>query len=229
LLPALACIVGARNDAAELTEFLNLTASLKGNQASEVQASLLQGLAEGLQRGHAAREVTPAAQQALERLLSAPAARVQRQAFQVAGLVKLKDSTILTSRRAAAVGALRDERQPLKDRLRAFDTLQGAPLAELMPLQDLLGARQPLEIQLAVVQTFADSRDDSAPAVLLKEWPRLSPGVQAAVVAALCGRQNRLKQLLDAIEKGTIDAASVPPLRQTQLSANRDATIRSRA
>jgi putative membrane-bound dehydrogenase-like protein len=229
LLPAAASVVGARNDAAELTEFLLLIAGLNGRQFAAIQASLLQGLAEGLQRAHAAKELAPAAQQALERLLSAPAAPVRRQAFQVAGLVKLKDSTILTSRRAAAIQTLRDDGQPLKDRLQAFDTLQGAPLAELMPLQELLGARQPLEIQLAVVQAFADSRDDSAPAVLLKDWPRLSPSVQTAVVAALCGRQNRLQQLLDAIEKGPIDAASLPPLRQTQLLENRDKAIRGRA
>jgi putative heme-binding domain-containing protein len=53
--------------------------------------------------------------------------------------------------------------------------------------------------------------------------------MQSAVIDALFGRQDRLPQLLDAVEKGVVEPSSLPPLRQSQLLESPDAAVRARA
>src|SRR5262249_23732944 len=64
--------------------------------------------------------------------------------------------------------------------------------------------------------------------LLLKNW-NYTPRMQTFILDAICGRQDRLPLLLDAVERKTVEAAALPALRQTQLLENPDATIRRRA
>jgi putative membrane-bound dehydrogenase-like protein len=229
LLGALASVAGARNHEEELAELLRFIAELKGARAPAVQKSILGGLAEGLKRARSTRELAPAGQQALERLLASSPADVKPQALLVAGLVKLRDSAGLRAIRASAVQAARDRQRALGERLEAIGLLAGAPAAELAPLQELLDARVPLDLQLAVIRLFSNAQGPDVTAVLLKNWAGHSPQVQAAVIDAICSRQDRLAQLLEAIQQGTVEVSGLPPLRQTQLLENPDTALRDRA
>jgi putative heme-binding domain-containing protein len=99
----------------------------------------------------------------------------------------------------------------------------------LVPLHGLLDARQPLEVQLVVVDVLSASDAPETGDLLLKNWAGHSPRVQAAVMEALCSRRDRLPRVLDAIEKGTVEAGSVPVVRQSQFLENSDPVIRDRA
>jgi putative heme-binding domain-containing protein len=63
----------------------------------------------------------------------------------------------------------------------------------------------------------------------LSNWSGLLPSVQDAIVEALFARQERLTDLLDAIQNGVVPAARLSALRQEQLVEHSNAAIRGRA
>jgi putative membrane-bound dehydrogenase-like protein len=98
-------------------------------------------------------------------------------------------------------------------------------------LRELLDARQPVELQLAVVRVL-ERRGDAASGALLtdaKNWPRYSPQVRAAALAALTAKLPLLGGLFDAIERGTLAPTDVAPAKRTQLLKHANAAIRARA
>jgi putative membrane-bound dehydrogenase-like protein len=228
VLQALAAVVGARNEEEEQGRLLQLVAS-QPRRAEAVQRTLLSGLAEGLRHCPSHRPVSTAEQQALEQLLKTSAGKLRKEVLQVAGLVGLRESAVLRELRQRAVQTALDSKQPAESRLAALAELDGAPAAALAPLHELLDARQPLDLQLAAVRLFAAGDGPEVVGLLLKNWQKSSPRVQAAVLDAICGRKDRLPLLLDAIERKAVEAGSLPALRQTQLLENPDAAIRQRA
>jgi putative membrane-bound dehydrogenase-like protein len=228
-LRPLAAVTGARNQEDEVARLLRLIGGLKGKKATATQLLILTGLAEGLERNQAKQPLSPDGQKALEGLLQQSTGEVQKKVLQVAGLVKLRESTGIRAVRTAAIKAALDARQTLKERLASLTSLAGAPPSELAPLQELLDARQPLDLQLAAVQVLASGEGPEPVSALLKNWQKASPRVRTAILDVTCSRKDRLPLLLDAIEKQLVDASSLPPQRQTQLLENSGAAIRARA
>jgi putative membrane-bound dehydrogenase-like protein len=229
LLRPLAAVVGARNQGAEVADLLRLVAGLKHERAAAVQEQVLTGLAEGLGRAAVKKPVATAGQQALEQLLQSASGTVKKQALHVAGLLKLKEARVLREARAAALKTALDSDRSLPERLEAVGLLTEVPAAELTSLRALLGARQPIELQLATVKVLAAADGEESAPLLFGGWAGYSPRMQAAVIDALCGRQDRLPALLDAIDKRVVEPSSLPPLRQAQLLENPNAAIRARA
>jgi putative heme-binding domain-containing protein len=117
----------------------------------------------------------------------------------------------------------------MPERTNALTLLTGARPSVLKPLRQLLDARQPIDLQLAVVGVLATADGKEVVPTLLAGWSGYTPRMQNTILDAICERQERLPALLDAIEKKTVDAASLPPLRQTQLLENPDGKLRERA
>jgi putative membrane-bound dehydrogenase-like protein len=228
LLHPLAAVVGARNDPEEVACLLSLAADLKGSQGA-VQQKLLEGLAEGLSRGGSRKVLVSAGQKALERLLASPSVEIRQRVLRIAGQVRMADTRVIDTVRAAALRTALDADRPLAERQASLAMLKGASLEQLKPLADLLGARQPVELQLAVAGLLGGVESARVVPLVLGHWEECSPQVQQAVIEILCSRQDRLGLLLDAIEKKTIEAASLPPLRQNQLLDNPDDALRRRA
>jgi hypothetical protein len=229
VLRALGEIVGARRQQKELIQLLQLTLDQQGERAREVRSTLLSGLVEGLRLSQANKPVLTGGQEMLERLVQTSSGAVQRKALQVAGLIQLRESAGIRKLREAAIEIALEDEKPLEERQASLAALEGATTAELAPLLRLLDARQPLDIQLAAVRLFASCDGPEVVQLLLKNWQNYTPRMQTFILDAICGRQDRLPLLLDAVEKKTVDAAALPALRQTQLLENPDATIRRRA
>jgi putative membrane-bound dehydrogenase-like protein len=229
LLQPLAAITGARRQAEEVSQLLELVAELRGGDGESNQLRLLSGLAEGLGRGQPAKTASRSGEKALDRLLEHPSADVKRHVLRIASLLQLHDSPGIRAVRAAAAKTALDPDRAIADRVAALATLTGASAAELEPLHQLLGPRQPIELQVASVPVLASQDGPEVVAVLLKDWQAYTPRMQSAIVDALCARQDRLPLLLDAIEKKIVEPSSLPPLRETQLLENPNAKIRERA
>jgi putative membrane-bound dehydrogenase-like protein len=229
LLQSLAAVTGARNQKKELAALLRLSAGLKGKNTADLQMLILTGLAEGLARNQAKKQLSTAGQKALEQLLEKSTGELRQKVLQVAGLVNLRQSAGIRAVRQAAVRTALDEKRPVKERLASLTSLTGAPQSELVPLQRLLDPRQPLDVQLAAAGVFASAEGPEVVKILLKNWPKYSPRMQTAILDALCSRQERLPLLLDAIAKKIVDPASLPAVRQTQLLENSNAALRKRA
>jgi putative membrane-bound dehydrogenase-like protein len=229
LLAPLASVTGTRNQPVEIAALLRMSAELSGANAAAIRVKMLTGLAEGLARNRTRKPIPAEGQKALERLLENSKPEVKPLVLRVAGLVQLKDSESIRAVRAAAIRTTLDVGRPAAERLAALDLLPGASPAELRPLQELLGPRQPIDLQVAAVRTIAAAEGPEVVPILLKEWAAYTPRMQGAVLDAVCARQDRLLALLDAIEKKVVEPSSLPPPRQTQLLENPDSNIRKRA
>jgi len=229
LLKPLAAVAGARNQAEEIADLLQVVAPLPGDEAAPTQVKVLTGLLEGLGRGHPRKTISVDEQKPLETLLKSPSREVRLLVLRIAGVMQLKDSSAVRAARTHALKTALDVERTIPERKDALSMLIGSSLAELYPLQQLLSPREPIDLQLEVVQVLASTEGPDVVPALLKEWNSYSPRMQTAIIDALCSRQERLALLLDAIQTKVVDSSSVPPMRQTQLLENPDAKIRDLA
>jgi len=230
LVPALASVVGARHDDAEIGALVASLAAAEGTVGAPLQVACLERLIEGLKRGKSTALRSRAGQEGLKRLLTSKDGRCRELALHVAGLLEFRQSEEMKAALASAAQTAADENRAMEERLAAIALLTAAPyetLAELLP--GLLDPRQPLDVQLAAVKAAAPAEEPRVAEVLLANWPSFTPSVQTAVIDTLFGRQNRLPALLDAIASGTVPVSALEPIRRVQLLENPDAAIRQRA
>lgn len=230
LVPALAAIVGARHQSREIGAVLAALAEVRDTQPVGLQVECLQGLIQGLKRGKAQVMASAAGQAGLRRLMRSPAPQVQELALQVAGLVRLEEAPEMKAALASASKTALDGTRSLDERLAAVAVLTGAAYADVAPaVKGLLDPRQPLDLQLAAVRVAASTDDPQVAAALLAHWQSITPNVQAAVIEAIFGRQNRLPALLDALARNAVPISGLDQLRRVQLLENPDPAIRQRA
>jgi putative membrane-bound dehydrogenase-like protein len=98
-------------------------------------------------------------------------------------------------------------------------------------LRELLDARHPVEVQVAVVRALERRGDVASGAVLTdaKNWPRYSPQVRAAVISALTSKVPLLGVMFDALERGALAPTEIPAAKRGQLMKHANAAIRTRA
>jgi putative membrane-bound dehydrogenase-like protein len=228
LLRPLAAVTAARQDESEVADLLQWLADLSGKQATTIRPAALAGLIDGLARGPARKRLSAKGQRALRRLLEKAGAE-QKLVLRVAGLLRAEDSPAFRAARQRFIRTARDEKRSTAERVAALASLAGAPAAELAALRDLLGAKQPLDVQLAAATVLAATEDTAIVQALFKGWKSYSPRLQTAILDVVCSRTDRLVLVLDAIEKRQIEPGSLPALRQTQFRESRDPGIRRRA
>jgi putative membrane-bound dehydrogenase-like protein len=96
-------------------------------------------------------------------------------------------------------------------------------------LPELLDARQPTAVQLAVLQALAGILDRAAARRLIARWRSMSPVVRREAIEVLFSRQEAIEPVLEALEGSTLTASELDPSRLTQLQSHPDPAIRARA
>lgn len=229
LFSPLAETIGARRDEAAVGRFLKQTAGLSGPEAATRQLPLLEGLVRGLGRGKSGPLKSDDVARGLERLLASSSPDVSDKAVRIAGLLQLSDSPAMQAAWETAVKAALDGERPLPTRLAAVSSLMVAPWPRQNPLRELLDSRHPAELQLAVVKALGNADHKDVAEFLLANWTGLVPRVQEAIIDAFFVRQDRLPQLLDAVEQDVVSAATLGALRREQLTEHSNPAIRKRA
>jgi putative membrane-bound dehydrogenase-like protein len=117
------------------------------------------------------------------------------------------------------------------DRKRSAIALLGMSRAgkamELLP--ELLDGRQPVAIQLAVLQTLGDVNDPAVGRSIVEHWRSMSPAVRREAAEILFSRRARVEHLLDAIESKALAATEIDPERLRRLRSHPDERLRARA
>ena len=226
----LASVVGARHNNQEIGNLLATIAEVHDENLASLKVTSLEGLIEGLKRGKPEVLTSSEGQLALRRLLVSPSVQLRELSLQVAGLVKLRQAPEVKAALATAGKVALDDSRPIDQRQAAMGLLAGAPYDELAPtVEQLLDARQPLDVQLAAIAALSSVDDTRVGSLLLANWPSYTPKLQDAVLGAIFARQNRLPKLLDAIEEGTVQPSGLDAVRREQLIRSSDAQIRQRA
>ncbi len=199
----LAFVAGAQNKPANLDAVF--AAYSRAPRATEIEDVFWNGLGDGLrQAGRNLRTAFRDPQSTAAKRVSALMAEALRAA---------QSASLAATPRSAAV------------KLLGYDDFANSRAA----LTELLNAADAQPVQIAAVKAFSGYTHADVPKSLLAAWPSYTPAVREEVLAALLARRERVGALLTAIEEKIVSAGQVSAARRTQIMANPDAKIRTRA
>jgi putative heme-binding domain-containing protein len=198
-------MVGAQGNPAHIARLLRALPTLKNARG---QRALLEGLGQGMQN-------TP---RPLSSVWDNPPAD-WREAVRAALIIFQE-----------AAQTANDGTQSVAQRQEAVQLLAFAPYRNARePLQGLLTAQTPVELQIAAVRALSTFSDATVAAGLLAPWNAYSPAVRGEALEALLARPERVTQLLDALAAKKVAPAHLDSTRADRLRKHADATIRQRA
>ena len=98
-------------------------------------------------------------------------------------------------------------------------------------LKNLLGARNPPEVQLAAVSSLARMGDARGGKLLMEKeaWSNYTPSVRSAVIAAMVSKPAFMQLLFSAIQDGVITAPEISAMDRERLINNKDTNISEQA
>ena len=229
ILHNLAATIGAARKEDQLAALLTKCASLSDTQ-QEIRNSLLQGLAEGLTRAKKGAFTSTTGRAALSQLLLHHRDAVRTSAIQLAGLLSFTDSPEMKSILKEALKTALDEKQKAAPRVAALKLLRAAAGAETTSqVLTLVASREPLEVQLAAIETIGASADAPLSDKLIDRFAGLSPTAQSTMLDILFARKDRIVRLVSALEESRLSPADLPSLRRAQLLEHSDTNLRDRA
>lgn len=130
-----------------------------------------------------------------------------------------------TSRRDAADGQL-----DVAKRVQAIGSLRLIPFHDVRPLLvNLLAVREPPEVRAAAVTTLGSFADPAVAELLLEQWEGLGPALRTDATEVLLSRTEWVRQLLAAVEAGTIRRSDLDPARLKLLASHPDERVREQA
>jgi len=96
-------------------------------------------------------------------------------------------------------------------------------------LLHLFEPQQPHTVQLAVVNALDRLSPSDLPSALLGRWSSLTPTVRKRAVEILLKRNDRTRELVGAMEKGTVPIRDLSLIQRVALRQHSDANIQQRA
>ena len=99
----------------------------------------------------------------------------------------------------------------------------------LATLPALLDSREPIEVQLAALQTLRDLRGPKIGPAIVGRWKGLGPAARREAVEVLFARHDRLEALLDGLQDRTVAPSDLDPSRRSQLLKHPSESYRTRA
>lgn len=221
-LQQLGSVVGARSNAAELSRLFQAVASAP--PAAPWRGPAIEGAAAGVRARHPKLPAFPV----LLNLAEDPDLAVRRGALRLLDASPKPPAFAPALARALAAAPNRALPGPRRaDALRLLAILDPArPLAFFEPLAN---PSEPEEVQLAAVQSIGKLTGDGPAKLILARWRAMTPSIRAEAASLLVASPEHFKLLLDAIEKGEIQAWSLPSRQRVQMQMNRDPALRERA
>lgn len=218
LLKAIGSLIGARRQQAEIARLLGDASKVSSPQ------TVLAGLARGLELSRSGGAALAGLDVALTPLLNSQSAEVQGAAWDVARHVS---SPALVSR---AVRDAFDEKIPLATRASMISSWRGAPFGTAFePAQKMLAANPPAALQAAVIDVLASYKNPEATQTILAGWKAYSPDARVRAASAMLVQRDRIPLLLDAIEKGAVDPASIEMNARNRMIEEKDTALAARA
>ncbi len=100
---------------------------------------------------------------------------------------------------------------------------------DLPRLAELLRPVHPIELQSKAVKMITRRADAKVPGFLLANWATLAPAVRGGIVTELLRREEWIRVLLDAVEKGTVSPGEIDHVSRLRLARHGNAKIVARA
>ena len=222
-------VLGARQKTPELHAALTLLSH--GSGADWWKAASLQGMAEGLKRGEAGRiQFSGDVEQELLALASSSSTPISEAAFEVASAVRLADSPQLRGLIEKASVAIGNSASTPAQRAQYARVLGLDSTGRNLPiLEKVFTPQQPEEVQMAVARALLGMPEGKSTELLLKNWSTYTAPVREVVVAGFLQQPGRVSALLDAVQAGDIQPASLSRSTRQKIERLHDPAIRKRA
>jgi putative membrane-bound dehydrogenase-like protein len=227
LVKQLGAMIGGSEKAATIHQLIHK--ALTG-QPAEWQAPLLHGLAQGLKTKKNLSNFNRTPALLVETCFKSPSATLRKASFDLLKTVGIKDAALKKEAIIKAASIAANTSQPETKRVESIHFMvldNPAPYAAL--LKKLIVPSEPSSIQLASLQTLSAIPDTTVSHYLLRHWTGLTPEVQDEALNSFLTDTVRIALLLDAIEAGKVQPASVGWNRSVQLMAQPNLNLRARA
>lgn len=201
------------------------------------QPSIIKGVAQGVKRRNATLDSNFLAEQQLliRSFFDHPSSSVRSACLQFLQVTGLPDDAQTTAAFQQAVQTAADPKQSEEKRSEALGFLALRDATPQIPLlKKMIAPNEPLSVQVAALKTLSSIPDATVSDYVLQKWPVMTPDIREPAIATFFSgpdpvRQSRIKLLLDAVEKGTIDQNSIGWPRSVGLMANSNVESRNRA
>jgi len=195
-----------------------------------VKTACLQGLATGLSGSEEKLEGVEPTWPAWARLVADRSPPVRYLAIGLASRLDFGGRPAIRREMKRAMARAQDIRVAVPDRVAAVRLLAFASYDQAAStFRTLLDPGQPLDLQLAAVDSMNALTDRKAVLAMLAGWDRYTPRLRKDVLDALMSREDRLVVLVDALEKKTVAVAEINASRRERLMAARDPKVSARA
>jgi putative heme-binding domain-containing protein len=123
-----------------------------------------------------------------------------------------------------------NHQQKISDRLAAIELLAYQPSDQAATAYDqLLSARQPVDVQLAAIDAMRRNGGDRAGQIVLDHWASLGPNVRGPALDLLLRRAETTRQMLAAMSSGKVNPAVIGIDQRVRLLRHGDEAIREQA
>ena len=227
LVQRLTTMVGAGTNVEDIHNLIQKATMVQSNE-QDWQASILEGLSQGMKSKEPVVPVSEADQRLLVKIFFETPSEKLRQAalqlLQTSGIsdVSLKGTSITRTIRIISDSTMADEK-----RADAIDFLSlGDPSSHVPLLEKLLVPREKPVVQLAALRTLGHIPTNDVSEYLIQQWPVLTTEIRESAISVLMQNPERIALLIDALEKGKILTSSVSFSRSVRLMQQKDESLR---
>ncbi|MBI4906802.1 MAG: c-type cytochrome [Acidobacteria bacterium] len=215
-LNPLGSLAGSRQKPDEIARFLSDTVKLKQ------PALALEGISRGLDLARVSGLAVPEA--SLSRFLASANAADRKFAWQIASHLAAPGLFVRAAVQAGNESALVD------DRVSATFAMRGAKWETAFPLlQKILKSNPPAVLQAAAIDAMSSFRRPEVAPAVLAGWKAYAPEGRLRAATALLSQRDRIPTLLEALEKGAVEASMIEINARNRLLEDKDPAIAARA
>jgi putative membrane-bound dehydrogenase-like protein len=231
LVQRLSAMAGASEQPKMVLQLLQRATAPVSEETEAWQAPVLRGLAQGLKSRKSPSSNFQAEQSLLVRaFFEHPSLPVRQGALQVLQVTGLPDGSRTETAMRQAKRIADDPGLPAEKRAQAINFLAlRNPASHTSFLKELIVPGEPLPVQLAALKALSAIPDQTVSQYVLEQWPSLTPEIRDPAISTFMADPDRIRLLLDALEAGHIQQASLGWPRSVSLMAQADEALRNRA
>lgn len=231
MVQRLASMIATKGNTAAIKTFIkSATRPVLENQ-STWQAPMLDGIAQGIESIKMKNPVTEMEENLLvQTFFESPSTSIRKASLHLLKTIGISNNPKSNAAMGKAISlATNQDQSDIKraDGIEFIGLRNPAPYASI--LMQLFTPQEELSIQLAALRTLSLIPDTTVCQYLIKQWPVLTPDIQDAAVSTFMVNIKRVTMLLQAIESGKIQVASISWPRKVRMMAASDEAVRNRA
>lgn len=212
---------GSKNEVEELTR----KACLSGNTA------IIQGVANGFRNRKTSLTLSGDVQKLLvNTFFESPNPQQSEAVLSLLRANKITDAALRSTSTKKAASVMKDSSVDYRKRAVAVKFLELGDVAPYTEdLKRLIVPHEEPVVQMAALNTLSKVKGTAVSEYAIQQWSVLTPEVRTEAVNTFLDDSARIVLLIDALEKNTINTASVTFPTSVELMQNRDSVLRNRA